>query len=93
VGRVASKPGPPWRNSKYGRSRPLGAASSRVKTVILAPSGLEWSSGTEWARSVRTAPGTRWVVAKADSPFVRCVECSVKPQAGALREAKTVLRD
>ena len=42
-----------------------GAASSRVNTVIFSPSGFAWSSGTEWARSVRTAPGTRWVVANS----------------------------
>ena len=39
VGRVASKPGPPWRNTRYGRSAPSGAATSRVKTVIDGPSG------------------------------------------------------
>ena len=71
MGRVASKPGPPWRNSRYGRSRPSGAASSRVKTVIFSPSGFEWSSGTEWARSVRTAPGRGGWWPIADSPFVQ----------------------
>ena len=39
VGRLASKPGPPCRNTRYGRSSPPIAATSRVKTEIVSPSG------------------------------------------------------
>ena len=38
-GGSASNPGPPWRNTRYGRSGRPGAATSRVKTVIDGPSG------------------------------------------------------
>jgi len=51
VGRVASNPGPPWRKSRYGFFSPSGGATSRVKTVMVAPLGWAWSSGTVAGRA------------------------------------------
>ncbi len=39
VTRNASWPGPPWKNTRNGLSRPSGSATSRAKTVICSPSG------------------------------------------------------
>ena len=50
-------PGPPWRNTRYGRSRPSGAATSRVKTVIAARQGARGRAAAVNSRSVRTSPG------------------------------------
>ena len=39
VGRAASWPGPPWRKTRKGRSRPSGSAISRANTPIEGPPG------------------------------------------------------
>ena len=57
VGRLASCPGPPWRNSRNGRSRPSGAATSRAKTSMVSPSLRPRSRGSWRTWSVSTNPG------------------------------------
>ena len=54
-------PGRPGGTRGTAGRAPSGAATSRVKTVIVRPSGRAWSSGTTCSRSVRTAPGARYV--------------------------------
>src|SRR3954453_1436348 len=57
VGREPSKPGPPWKYMRYGRSRPSGSAISRTKTVSRSPSGCAWSTGPSTSCPTSRSPG------------------------------------